>query len=91
MSDQIEDRISVNRFHSEMPERIRSKARRVLRKQIAQNPDYKTSRLDAEVIIEQVWNVLIGNDKIKFPPLEPKRGRTWRNKPSRASMEGNRG
>lgn len=83
MSDPIEDRISIQRFHSEMPERVRSKARRVLRRKIAENPDYKTSRLDAEVVIEQVWNALVGNDKIKFN-TKPRRGRVWRNKKSRA-------
>lgn len=72
--------IEVTQFHHEFPERVKSRARSALRRQIEECPEFRSRRIDAEVIIEQVWNALVGNDKIKPPQNEPLRGRTWRNK-----------
>ena len=39
------------------------KARYTLRKEIKNNPDFGQNDLQADVIIEQVWNILTGLDK----------------------------
>jgi hypothetical protein len=52
-------------FHCEMSQRLQSKARRVLREKIAECPKFRTDKIDANVIVEQVWNALVGHDRIR--------------------------
>ena len=53
-------------FHCEMPQRLQSKARRVLREKVRECPDFMSSKIDADVIVEQVWNALVGHDRIRL-------------------------
>lgn len=52
-------------FHCEMPQRLQSKARRVLRERAKDCPQFMSRKLDADVIVEQVWNTLVGHDPDK--------------------------
>jgi hypothetical protein len=53
-------------FHCEMPQRLQSKARRVLREKARECPEFMSSKIDANVIVEQVWNALVGHDRIRL-------------------------
>jgi hypothetical protein len=49
--------------HCEMSKKLQAHARGVLRKNLRECPNYATDAMDADVIIEQVWNALTGLDK----------------------------
>lgn len=48
--------------HCEFSKRRQMRARRVLRQQIKLCPDFASNNLDADVIVEQVWNACAGLD-----------------------------
>jgi hypothetical protein len=50
--------------HCEMSKRLQQHARATLRRMIKENPDWATDALDADVIVEQVWNALTGLDRL---------------------------
>jgi hypothetical protein len=62
-------RTSALPFYSEMPNRLRAKARAALRREIGM--DIENGNADA--VIEQVWNALVGHDQIE--PEKPIRKR----------------
>lgn len=47
--------------HCDLPYRIQARARKALRKGIKNHPEWKNNKLDANCIIEQVWNALVGH------------------------------
>ena len=51
--------------YGEMTDAHQRKARAVLRREIKDNPDALTSDLEADCIVEQVWNALVGLDNVK--------------------------
>lgn len=53
--------------HCEMDDATQAKARAALRREIKRNPKFKTDDLDADCVIEQVWNALSGFDEVKPP------------------------
>lgn len=58
-------------FYAELPERLRRKARAVLRREIMMQIENSM----ADATIEQVWNALVGHDKIEPTPALKKRKR----------------
>ena len=48
-------------FHCEMSERKKAKARRAL----CNSLEIKLDKIDADAAVEQVWNALVGHDKIQ--------------------------
>lgn len=51
-------------FHSELPENVCARARRALRREM-KTTDNLADDTQADAIVEQVWNALVGHDKIK--------------------------
>lgn len=53
-------------FYGEMPDKVCAKARRVLRRELRTSNNILKNDGEADVAIEQVWNAIVGHDKIKF-------------------------
>ena len=49
-------------LHCEMTGLVRSHARAVLRRELKENHDWASSDMAADVIVEQIWNALVGLD-----------------------------
>lgn len=56
-------------FHCEMSKSKKARARRALRREIKASPDFNKDDLEADVIIEQVWNALAGHSRLKHPGI----------------------
>lgn len=56
-------------FHAELSEEVQKRARAMLRKQLRECKDWRTDDTAADAVIEQVWNVIAGHDKIKPPRI----------------------
>jgi hypothetical protein len=67
VNDQLnkEGYVSVHKYLGEMPERTLSRARTALRQAIAKHDDFRFDASSANVVLEQVWNALVGNDKAR--------------------------
>lgn len=48
-------------YYAEMPNKIKAKAREALAAQLG----LKLDRMNADAVIEQVWNALVGHDQEK--------------------------
>ncbi|HEX8836765.1 MAG TPA: hypothetical protein VF748_07510 [Candidatus Acidoferrum sp.] len=51
--------------HCEWPDALQRKARAALRRYLKQCPKFATNNLDADVVIEQVWNAIVGLDRVR--------------------------
>ena len=56
--------------HCEMSQKRQARQRAALRKILRECPDWKTSKQDADVICEQMWNTLID---LEYEPFKPRR------------------
>lgn len=56
-----EGTITVDRYHCDMSKNRQRNARVALRNAIRANPNYHTNALQADCVIEEIWNALVGN------------------------------
>lgn len=53
-------------FYCEMSDKLCAKARRALRRELRTSDRIFKDNGEADAVIEQVWNALVGHNKIQF-------------------------
>ena len=53
---------TVNKYLGEMSERKLSRARAALRRAVKEQEDFASDACSANVVLERIWNAIIGND-----------------------------
>lgn len=56
-------------LHCEIDQPTQARARKALRRMIKESPEWARDDTSADAIVEQVWNALVGHDKIR-PPVK---------------------